>query len=116
MSPRSPDVERFTHWDNVLLLSSFSVVKSFEVLAIISSNSVEGGGFNIPKSLINEDASPVVIIPSWQNPMYEDGILDPSRRKLLSRDRSVFASLIDLHSKHQKLQMNISKVVELMCT
>jgi hypothetical protein len=44
------------------------------------------------------------------------GILDPSRRKLLSRDRSVFASLIDLHSKHQKLLMDISKVVELMCT
>ena len=109
--------------DNVSSLSSFSVVKSFEVLAIISSNPVEGGEFNISKSLINEDASPdEVIIPSWQNPMDEEsanfalGILDPSRRKLLSRDRSVFASLIDLHSKHQKLLMDISKVVELMCT
>ena len=110
-------------WDDVLPFSSFSVVKSFEVLAIISSNPVEGGEFNISKSLINEDASPdEVIIPSWQNPMDEEsanfalGILDPSRRKLLSRDRSVFASLIDLHSKHQKLLMDISKVVELMCT
>jgi hypothetical protein len=116
VSPRSPDVNVSLTWNNVLLLSYFSVVKSFEVLAILSSNSVEGGGFNIPKSLINEDASPVVIITSWQNPMYEDGILDPSRRKLLSRDRSVFASLIDLHSKHQKLLMDISKVIELMCT
>ena len=61
-------------------------------------------------------------IPSKHNPMNDDnaifalGILEPSRRKLLSRDRAVFASLIDLHSKHQKLLMDISKVIELMCT
>jgi hypothetical protein len=104
-------------WDNVLPLSSFSVVKSFEVLAIISSNPVEG------EESYAQDAPPdEVIIPSWQNPMDEEsanfalGILDSSQRKLLSRDRSVFASLIDLHSKHQKLLLDISKVIELMCT
>ncbi|KAL3784627.1 hypothetical protein ACHAW5_003428 [Stephanodiscus triporus] len=102
------------------------IVKSFEVLAIISSNPVddeESYSLNISKSPINEDASPdEVIIPSWQNPMDEEsanfalGILDSSRRKLLSRDRTVFASLIDLHSKHQKLLFDVSKVIELMCT
>lgn len=106
--------------------SFFSVVKSFEVLANISSNPVddeESYSLNISKSPINEDASPdEVIIPSWQNPMDEEsanfalGILDSSRRKLLSRDRTVFASLIDLHSKHQKLLFDVSKVIELMCT
>ncbi len=96
------------------------------MLAIISTNPVEkeaSSSFNMSKSLISEDASlDDVVIPSWQNPMDEDsasfalGILDPSQRKLLSRDRSVFASLVDLHSKHQKLLLDISKVIELMCT
>lgn len=72
---------------------------------------------------MDEDAavSDEVDIPSRQNMDEENAnfaleILEPSRRRLLSRDRGVFASLIDLHSKHQKLLMDISKVIELMCT
>lgn len=104
-----------------------SVVKSFEVLAKISNDPAKGEEtytLLTAKSELNEDAAPSnVNLPSnRQNPMNDDnanfalGILEPSRRKLLSRDRSVFASLIDLHSKHQKLLMDISKVIELMCT
>ena len=91
-----------------------SVVKSFEVLAKISNDPAKGEEtytLLTAKSELNEDAAPSnVNLPSnRQNPMNDDnanfalGILEPSRRKLLSRDRSVFASLIDLHSKHQKL-------------
>jgi hypothetical protein len=96
------------------------------VLAIISTNTVEkqpSSSLNTSKSLICDNAAiDDVDIPIWQNPMVEDsasfalGILDPSQQKLLSRDRSVFASLVDLHSKHQKLLLDISKVIELMCT
>lgn len=91
------------------------IVKSFEVLAKIS-NPAEG-----EKAYLLA-APDKVDISSGQNPMSDEnanfalGILDPTRRKLMSRDRSVFASLIDLHSKNQKLLLDISKVIELMCT
>lgn len=68
------------------------------------------------------DTSVNVKIPSETNPMDDEnanfalGVLDSSRRKLISRDRDVFASLIDLHSKHPKLLVDVSKVIELMCT
>lgn len=61
-------------------------------------------------------------IPSMSNPMSDEstnfalGVLEVSRRQLISRDREVFASIIDLHSKHPKLLVDISKVIELMCT
>jgi len=89
------------------------VVKSFEVLGKITQ--VE---------MTDVTVEPVAKIPEpcAISPMDEDsvkfalGILDVSQRKLLSRDRSVFASLIDLHSKHSKLMGDVSKVIELMCT
>ena len=101
------------------------VVKSFEVLAKISNPAEGEDAYSLltSESLLNEDAAlGDVDISSRQNPMDDSnanfalGTLIPSRRKLLSRDRSVFASIIDLHSKHQKLLMDISKVIELMCT
>ena len=100
------------------------IVKSFEVLASISNPAVgeDSYALNTSKSLINEALVRDVSIPSWKDPMDEAnanfalGILDPSERKLLSRDRSVFESLIDLYWKHQQLLLDISKVIELMCT
>jgi len=101
------------------------IVKSFEVLAKISNPAEGEEAYSLitTKSVLDENASTAnVDLPSRQSPMDDDNanfaleILDPSRRRLLSRDRSVFASLIDLHSKHQKLLMDISKVIELMCT
>ena len=68
------------------------------------------------------DTAVNVKIPSKTNPMNDEsanfalGVLELSRRKLISRDRDVFASLIDLHSKHPKLLVDVSKVIELMCT
>ncbi|KAL7537668.1 hypothetical protein ACHAXR_007987, partial [Thalassiosira sp. AJA248-18] len=101
------------------------IVKSFEVLAKISNPAEGEESYSLlfSLSLTDENASSdEVDIPSRQYPMNDEnanfalGILEPSRRQLLSRDRGVFASLIDLHSKHQKLLMDISKVIELMCT
>jgi len=101
------------------------IVKSFEVLAKISNPAEGEEAYSLitTKSALDENASTAnVDLPSRQSPMDDDNanfaleILNPSRRRLLSRDRSVFASLIDLHSKHQKLLMDISKVIELMCT
>lgn len=69
-----------------------------------------------------QDNAVNVKIPDMSNPMNDEstnfalGILEFSRRKLISRDRDVFASLIDLHSKHPKLLVDVSKVIELMCT
>ena len=63
-----------------------------------------------------------VTIPSMSAPMNDDsvnfalGVLEVSRRKVISRDRDVFASLIDLHSKQPNLLVDVSKVIELMCT
>lgn len=98
-------------------------VKSFEVLAKISIPS-EG---ETPQSvfaptLSMQDNAVNVKIPSMSNPMDDEsvnfalGVLEVSRRKVISRDRNVFASLIDLHSKHPKLLVDVSKVIELMCT
>lgn len=42
-------------------------------------------------------------------------ILDPARRKLKSRDRQVFSSLIELYSKHEHLLANLSNVLTFMC-
>ena len=92
------------------------IVKSFEVLAKISSPAEGEKAYLLA-------APDKVDISSGQNPMSDENanfalgiILDPTRRKFMSRDRSVFASLIDLHSKNQKLLLDISKVIELMCT
>lgn len=102
-------------------LRHISVVKSFEVLAKISNTS-EGEdtySMNSSKSFVINDVSSN---NEYCNAMDEEsaifalGILEPSQRTLLSRDRSVFASLIDLHSKHQNLLIDLSKVIELMCT
>jgi len=98
------------------------IVKSFEVLAKIT-NPAEGEVSLFSPILSPEyDDSLDAAIPSNHNPMDDEntnfalGILEPSRRKLLSRDREVFASIVDLHSKHQKLLLDLSKVIELMCT
>lgn len=94
------------------------IVKSFEVLAKIT-NPAEG-----EVSLFSPILSPQyedslgATKPSSNDPMDDEntnfalGILEPSRRKLLSRDREVFASLVDLHSKHQKLLLDLTKVIE----
>lgn len=104
---------------------SRSVVKSFEVLAKISNPAEGEEAYSLitSESLVDEDSRPLEAdVPSRQNHMDDEsanfalGILQLSERKLLSRDRSVFASLIDLHSKHQQLLIDISKVIELMCT
>lgn len=42
-------------------------------------------------------------------------ILHPSRRKFKSRDREVFAALIQLHSYNQQLLLDLSRVVSFMC-
>ena len=100
------------------------IVKSFEVLAKITIPSEGEASRSLFSSILSlDDEAPTeVTIPSRQNPMDDEnanfalGILEPSVRKLMSRDREVFASLIDLHSNHQKLLMDVSKVIELMCT
>ena len=96
------------------------IVKSFEVLAKITIPAEGEISRSLFSSLLSTDdeTSPESTIPSRQNPMDDEnanfalGILDLSRRKLISRDREVFASLIDLHSKHQQLLMDLSKVIE----
>ena len=86
------------------------------------SNSSDGGDvytLNSSKSLTmdgglaNKEACNAM---DEESAIFALGILEPSQRTLLSRDRAVFASLIDLHSKHQKLLIDLSKVIELMCT
>ena len=100
----------------IIMSSSLSVVKSFEVLAKISNSSQ---GVESTKTFAMDNVSPN---KEYCNAMDEEsaafalGILEPSQKALLSRDRSVFASLIDLHSRHQKLLIDLSKVIELMCT
>lgn len=90
-------------------------VKSFEVLAKISIPSDSEAS---PSNIAPADNE----IPSMKNPMNDDntnfalGVLDLSRRKLISRNRDVFSSLIDLHSKHPQHLVEVSKVIELMCT
>lgn len=105
---------------------ALSVVKSFEVLAKISSPAEGEVSHSLlsPQPWKEENASlpGEVDFPSMDNPITDAnvvfalGMLEPSRRTLLSRDRAVFASLIDLHSKNQKLLLDLSKVIELMCT
>ncbi|KAL7450731.1 hypothetical protein ACHAWC_002599, partial [Mediolabrus comicus] len=99
------------------------VVKSFEVLAKITVAAQGQEHRSIFSALLtSDDDTPESSIPTMNNPMDDEcanfalGILEPSRRRLVSRDRSVFAALIDLHSKHEKLLMDVSKVIELMCT
>jgi hypothetical protein len=97
-------------------------VKSFEVLAKISIASDGETSRSMFAPALSKDSAANVNIPSTSNPMDVDnanfalGVLDFSRRKHISRDRDVFASLIDLHSKHLKLLVDVSKVIELLCT
>ncbi|KAL3786223.1 hypothetical protein HJC23_002474 [Cyclotella cryptica] len=98
-------------------------VKSFEVLAKISIPAEgEASRSVFAPSFLPQGNDVDVKIPSMLNPMDDQnanfalGVLDLPRRKLISRDRDVFASLIDLHSKNPKLLMDVSKVIELMCT
>lgn len=98
-------------------------VKSFEVLAKISIPAEgETSRSVFAPSLLSQGNDAKVKIPSLSNPMDDEnanfalGVLDLPRRKLISRDRDVFASLIDLHSKNPQLLMEVSKVIELMCT
>lgn len=51
-----------------------------------------------------------------ENANFALGVLESRRRKLISRDRDVFASLIDLHAKNPKLLVDVSKVIELLCS
>ena len=101
------------------------VVKSFEVLAKITVPAKGQENHSIFSTLLtsgDRGAPEASSIPSMNNPMDNEsanfalGILEPSRRRLVSRDRAVFAALIDLHSKNEKLLMDVSKVIELMCT
>jgi len=100
------------------------IVKSFEVLAKITIPSEGETSRSIFASALSMDdeSSPEVNIPNKENVMDDDnatfalGILEPSRRKMMSRDREVFASLIALYSKYPKLLLDVSKVIELMCT
>ncbi|KAL7443113.1 hypothetical protein ACHAXM_008659 [Skeletonema potamos] len=101
------------------------VVKSFEVLAKITVPEKGQEHRSIFSALLtsNDNDSPEASsTPSMINPLDDEsanfalGILEPSRRRLVSRDRAVFAALIDLHSKNEKLLMDVSKVIELMCT
>ncbi|KAK1736870.1 vacuole morphology and inheritance protein 14 [Skeletonema marinoi] len=101
------------------------VVKSFEVLAKITVPAKGQEHRSIFSALLtsdDHDSPEISTIPSMNNPMDDEnanfalGILEPFRRRLVSRDRAVFAALIDLHSKHEKLLMDVSKVIELMCT
>jgi len=101
------------------------VVKSFEVLAKITVPAKGQEHRSIFSALLtsdDHDSPEISTIPSMKNPMDDEnanfalGILEPIRRRLVSRDRAVFAALIDLHSKHEKLLMDVSKVIELMCT
>lgn len=97
-------------------------VKSFEVLTKISIPSEGETTRSIFAPAILQDDPDNLKIPSMSNPMDDEstnfalGILEVSRRKLISRDRVVFASIVDLHSKYPKLLVDISKVIELMCT
>ena len=99
------------------------IVKTYEVLAKISNVGEDASSVS-PNPLMEEEAAlPGKVRTIQQNPMNNNNvnfalgtIMDPSQRKLFSRDRVVFASLINLHSTHQQLLMDISKVIELMCT
>lgn len=46
---------------------------------------------------------------------YAMKILDPERRKLKSRDRQVFSSLIQMHAYNEHLLANLSNVLTYMC-
>jgi hypothetical protein len=73
-------------------------------------------------SITSQDNEVGVQTPSMLNPMDDEnanfalGVLESRRRKLISRDRDVFASLIDLHAKNPKLLVDVSKVIELLCS
>lgn len=46
---------------------------------------------------------------------YAMNILDEDRRRLQSRDNDVFSALIQLHSDHEELVADLSKVITYMC-
>lgn len=43
-------------------------------------------------------------------------IIDPQRKKLISRDREVFAVLVHIYSHHQRLIADIPYIITFMCT
>lgn len=50
------------------------------------------------------------------NALFALEMLDPARRKFMSRDREVFSALIRLHSYNEKLLSDLSRVIQFMCT
>lgn len=46
---------------------------------------------------------------------YALNILEADRRRLRSRDNEVFSSLVQLHSQHEELMADLSKVITYMC-
>uniref|UniRef100_A0A7S1B5Y5 Vacuolar protein 14 C-terminal Fig4-binding domain-containing protein n=1 Tax=Corethron hystrix TaxID=216773 RepID=A0A7S1B5Y5_9STRA len=54
--------------------------------------------------------------PVDANAFFALDILDSSRRAFQSRDRTVFSTIIKLHSFHHGLLPDLSKVIEFMCT
>ena len=47
---------------------------------------------------------------------YSLEMLDPSSKKMMSRDREVFSVLVSLYSYHPNLLSDLSKVIRYMCT
>jgi len=91
------------------------IFKSFEVLAKITVP-VEGEVVSEIKETVTNISgrNHVNIVEKVVNTNID--VLDDSRRKLRSRDRSVFAVLIRLYSRHHRLLTDLSKVIQFMCT
>lgn len=104
------------------------VFKSLEVLATIT---VPVEGEDSYRSLSSTSLSGLAH-PSWANtdsdndsspnfPMNDANIsgafdiLEPSRRRLMSRNREVFSALIQLHAFNEALLADLSKVITYMC-
>lgn len=90
------------------------IFKSFEVLAKITVP------FSIDKpSEVNAASDAITRVDSIIPVSAIDSnidVLDDSRLPLRSRDRSVFAVLIRIYSRHPRLLSELSKIIQFMCT
>jgi hypothetical protein len=113
--------------------SDLIIFKSFEVLARITipvsgekglfrvgSSASLSGSSSVPWATVGsngpDDAAQVSFPMNSASIGFALDILEPSRRKYMSRDREVFSALIQLHSSNHRLLVDFSRVVAFMCT
>lgn len=90
--------------------------KSFEVLAKITIGPPSSDPVGPPRHPSPGAAGPPRAPPADANAFFALDILDSSRQAFQSRDRTVFSTIINLHSFHHGLLPDLSKVIEFMCT